>query len=103
MDAAATIRRARTDAGLSLRELAVRAGTSHATLSAYEHGRTVPTAATLDRVVSAAGFALDVQLRPRQRGTQTLPRGDELAAVLRLAGAFPARHARALDAPVFGR
>ncbi len=37
------LERARLDAGLSLRELARRAGTSHVTLSAYEHGTKSPT------------------------------------------------------------
>ena len=54
MDAARTLRRARRDAGLSLRALAGRAGTSHATLAAYEAGRAVPRVDTLDRILRAA-------------------------------------------------
>ena len=38
----AQLRRARLSAGLSLREVAQRAGTSHATLSAYERGLKSP-------------------------------------------------------------
>lgn len=92
---------ARERAGLSMRELARRAGTSHATLSAYEHGTKSPTAATLHRIVRAAGaqpvIAFTTRAAPASR------RGDELEAVLRLAGQFPARHRRRLDLPVFGR
>jgi transcriptional regulator with XRE-family HTH domain len=54
------IARARRNAGLSQLELAGRAGTSRPTLSAYEHGRKVPTAETLERLLTAAGFRLSV-------------------------------------------
>ncbi|MEM7221311.1 MAG: helix-turn-helix transcriptional regulator [Pseudomonadota bacterium] len=78
------------DSGLSLRSIARRAGTSHATLSAYLHARKVPSVATLARIVEACGFALDWQLAPRVRASATgLARGEELAAVLRLADAYP--------------
>ena len=56
MDAAAVIRTARAGAGLSLRGLAGRAGTSHATLSAYEAGRVHPSIDTVGRIVGAAGY-----------------------------------------------
>lgn len=49
-EAAGTLRRTRLAAGLSLRALAERAGTSHATLAAYESGRTIPRVDTLDRI-----------------------------------------------------
>lgn len=58
------IRLARHDAGLSQRELARRAGTSQATLSAYEAGRKSPSFETLVRVVRAAGQDLRVQVVP---------------------------------------
>ena len=104
MLASSIIRQCRVDAGLTLRGLAERAGTSHATLAAYEAGRKVPTVSTLDRIVRAAGYALDVSLAPRMRSSLVgATRGEELAAVLELAEAFPARHARSLDAPVFPR
>jgi transcriptional regulator with XRE-family HTH domain len=64
VDAAGVIRLARGRAGLSLRQLGRLAGTSHSTLSAYEAGVKVPTVATLDRIVRAAGFALDFDLSP---------------------------------------
>ncbi len=103
MDAASILRRARTRAGLSLRELAERAGTSHATLAAYESGRKVPGSATLDRIVRAAGFQMEVTLTPRIGAIDPADRGRELVEVLELAAHFPARHARHLEAPVFGR
>ena len=55
------IRSAREYAGLTVTELAARAGISRATLSAYEHGRKAPTAATLERILSAAGFTLAIE------------------------------------------
>ncbi|MCA1703571.1 MAG: helix-turn-helix domain-containing protein [Actinobacteria bacterium] len=58
------IKLARHDAGLSQRELARRAGTSQATLSAYEAGRKSPSFETLVRVVRAAGQDLRVQVVP---------------------------------------
>jgi transcriptional regulator with XRE-family HTH domain len=102
MDAAATLRTARSRAHLSLRELAQRAGTSHATLSAYEAGRKVPATSTLARVVRAAGFVLDVELAPVTGGADPEARGRELVEVLELAAEFPKRHVRALAFPRFG-
>ena len=102
-DAATIVRVARARAGLSLRELARRADTSHPALVAYEAGRTQPSVVTLARVVEAAGFDLDLELRPRREHLRSVDRGEELEAVLALAEAFPARHRRRLDAPVFGR
>jgi transcriptional regulator with XRE-family HTH domain len=87
---------ARRRAGLSLRELATRAGTSHSTLAAYESGRKAPSLTTLERILRAAGFALDLELVARP-----VDRGRELEAVLDLAGHFPARHAATLAFPRF--
>lgn len=56
------IKLARHDAGLSQRELASRAGTSQATLSAYEAGRKSPSLNTLARIVRAAGQDLRIQV-----------------------------------------
>ena len=56
------IKLARHDAGLSQRELARRAGTSQATLSAYEAGRKSPSLETLARIVRAAGQDLRIQV-----------------------------------------
>ncbi|CAB4751555.1 MAG: helix-turn-helix domain-containing protein [Actinobacteria bacterium] len=105
MDAPTILRSARREARLTLRELADRAGTSHATLSAYEHAAKTPTIDTFARVLRAAGYVLDGTLTRRiEADPRTgLARGDELAAVLELAAQFPARHDAELRAPVFGR
>ena len=89
---------------MSLRELARRAGTSHSAISAYETGRRSPTADTVDRIVRAAGFALDFTLSRRIYGDERAgDRGQELEAALLLAEQFPARHSPELVGPVFGR
>jgi len=98
---AALLTQARAKAGLSLRELAERAKTSHATLSAYEKGRKVPSVTTFLRILEACGNAVDIQLHPRIRERDGIPRGDELASVLRLAGQFPAKASRHLNHPCF--
>ena len=101
MDAARTLRRARLDAALSLRALADRAGTSHATLAAYEAGRAVPRVDTLDRILRAAGYASDIDVTRRADATDIERRrkGEELRLALELAAMFPARHGRLLRFP----
>lgn len=94
---------ARHDAGLSARELARLAGTSHATLLAYEAGRKVPSVATFVRILEACGYAVDVELERRIRHADGIPRGEELEAVLNLAAQFPARMSREMRHPIFGR
>ena len=99
--AGTVVRRARERAGLSLRALATAAGTSHSTLAAYEAGRKTPTVDTLDRILDAAGFAIDRELSPRIRSRNGLSRGEELVQVLELAAQFPARHSSEMTCPVF--
>src|SRR5436190_3567681 len=105
MDAARTLRRARLHSGLSLRALATRAGTSHATLAAYEAGRAVPGVDTLDRILRAAGYATDIGFERRADGSnaERTAKGEELRQALELAAMFPARHSKRLRFPVFGR
>ncbi len=98
----ATLRDARTAAGLGLRELARRAGTSHATLSQYEHNLKVPSVAVFMRILEASGYSVDLTLRRRIRERHGMPRGEELAQVLELAEQFPSRPALALEFPRFG-
>jgi transcriptional regulator with XRE-family HTH domain len=102
MDAGQLLRSARQRAGLSLRQLAERADTSHSALAAYESGRTVPNVDTFDRVLRAAGFTVDVVLTPRPDGGDSRARGRELIEVLELAETFPARHSPTLTFPRFG-
>lgn len=105
MSAAEVLRVARRRAGLSSRALARRAGTSHATLLAYESGKKNPRVETFERIVRAAGFAADVDLtvRPDADEAERIAKGCELAEVLDLAAQFPADHQRHLSSPRFGR
>ena len=104
MDAARLIRMARQRAGLSLRELGRRAHTSHSTLAAYEQAHKTPNVDTLDRILTACGFRVDVTLeaRPADVAADPVARGRELVEVLELAEMFPARHSPTLTAPKFG-
>lgn len=56
---------ARTEAGLSQRELGARAGTSGATIAAYERGTKEPRLSTLRRLLEAAGMRLEFGYAPR--------------------------------------
>lgn len=98
--AACQLQQARLAAGLSLRELAARAGTSHATLLAYEQGKKIPAVTTFLRILEAAGYAVDIRLSKRIREKDGIPRGEELEAVLRLAEQFPAKVSKQMDFPV---
>ena len=95
MESATLIRTARRRAGLTQRDLAERAGTSHSTLAAYETGAKVPRADTLVRIVRAAGFEPEVALAVRPDRDRAA-KGRELREALELAAHFPvgllARH-----------
>jgi transcriptional regulator with XRE-family HTH domain len=56
------IRTARRNAGLTQVELARRARTSQAAVSAYESGRRSPSVETLCRILAAAGFEVRMRL-----------------------------------------
>ena len=56
------IRMARRQARFSQAQLAARAKTSQAAISAYESGRRSPSVETLTRVLAAAGFELRMRL-----------------------------------------
>ncbi|MDR0416262.1 MAG: helix-turn-helix domain-containing protein [Propionibacteriaceae bacterium] len=62
VSAPALIKEARQRAGLTQRALAGRAGVAQPVVSAYENGRRRPSLQVLERLVSAAGFALDIGL-----------------------------------------
>ena len=76
----------RRNSGLSLRELAERAGTSAATLSFYESGHKEPRLSTLERIADVAGMDLEVMLSPRLTAAErrTLALHEAVAAKLRL-------------------
>ncbi len=105
MDVSQLIADCRHSVGLSLRELAKRAGTSHSTLAAYEAGRKAPSLATLERILNAAGYDLAVGVRPIRGPGQSLPddRGVIFKDLLRLADHLPAEHSETLDRPILGR
>jgi transcriptional regulator with XRE-family HTH domain len=92
MDAAREIRAARLRAGLTQAALAERAGTSQATLSAYESGRKEPSVRTLGRILDAAGARLTVELAMQRNG-------QILSDVISLAEALPSRHSPDLKYP----
>jgi transcriptional regulator with XRE-family HTH domain len=103
VDAARRLREARRLAGLSQAELACRAGTSQATVSAYESARKQPSVATLSRLLAAAGARLTVE---HGRAPVVLPSpadharaGRALGEVLSLAASLPVRHERRLRYP----
>lgn len=56
------VRHARSEAGLSQRELAARMGTSQAAVARLEAGGTGATLTTLQKVASALGLAVSVDL-----------------------------------------
>ena len=104
MDAGDAIRRARLRAGLTQHALAARAGTSQATISAYESGRKRPSVETLDRLLAATGARLAVvprgSRRVRKPSKRELARaGRTLRDVIELAEALPVKHRRALEYP----
>lgn len=104
MRAAQLLRDARRSADLTQAELAVRAGTSQATLSAYERGGKNPSAATLERLLQAAGRRLTTSALAREPTPAELERAAaQLADVLELAAALPVRHEPDLRFPPLGR
>lgn len=92
MTPAQLLREARCRSGLTLRQLARRAHTSHSAIAAYESGAKSPNSATLTRLVQACGFAIEPTLRPLSTFEDRPRRGRELVEVLDLAGEFPATH-----------
>ena len=100
MDIASILRRARLRAGLSLRELAARAETSHSALAAYESGRVTPSVETFERILGAAGFNASLSLTTRVASDEE--RSREFVQALRLAAQYPTRHRPTIDAPIFG-
>lgn len=60
MDAARLLLQARTKARLSQRELGRRAGVSQAAVARIEEGKASPRFETLDRLLAACGFEVDL-------------------------------------------
>lgn len=102
MGIGSSLREARLRANLSLRELANRAATSHATLVAYESGRVDPGTKVAARIALAAGYKLTFHLEPAAVTNSGRATGDEFADVLALAEHLPHRlRSRHLEAPIF--
>lgn len=89
MTPATLLREARRRSGLSIRQLARRARTSHSAIAAYESGAKSPNSATLRRLIRACGFEIEPRLRPLAPFENRPERGRELVDVLDLAGEFP--------------
>lgn len=66
------IRMARREAGLTQTELAARAATSQAAVSAYESGRRSPSVDTLVRIIAATGLELRMRLAAPDTHTNAL-------------------------------
>jgi transcriptional regulator with XRE-family HTH domain len=90
------LRDVRKGAGLTQGELAELAGTSQATLSAYERERKAPTAPTLARLLAAVGMRLTVSPATRRvvspSARELERRARILSQVLGLAESLPTRH-----------
>lgn len=64
MEPGSLLAQARRRAALSQAELAARAGTSQPAVARLESGLGSPTVATLERLLAAAGFAIEPRLVP---------------------------------------
>ena len=95
MDGAALIREARLRAGLSQAALASRARTSQQTIASYEHGQKQPGADTLERILRACGFELELGRLPESAiGPRRRLLDQSRATILRLARQHGARNVR---------
>lgn len=107
MDIRTELALARRRAGLTQTELARRAGTSQAAISAYESGAKEPSMATLDRLLGFAGRRLTVsnaRSPVRTPSSADIVRsGRGLVDVLALAEALPVRYADELAYPPLTR
>jgi transcriptional regulator with XRE-family HTH domain len=103
VNTSALLGRARRRAGLTQAALATRAGTSQATVSAYESGRKQPSVATMERLLAATGSRLAIE--PIERPVvqvseaELAARGRTLREVLALAEALPSRREPTLRYP----
>ena len=79
------IRRRRAELGLSLADIARRAGTSAATLSRYENGWSRFEVYTLRKLSEALDCELHIELRPRAEGKKSrIPAGQACEKLKRL-------------------
>lgn len=93
MDTARILAAVRRETGLTQVELARRAGTSQAAVSAYESGRRSPSVATFERLLAACGFRARVELERTATGSsRDGPVGQRLTARKREVREALARH-----------
>ncbi len=100
MDAAVLLQEARRRSGLSRRQLAKLGGTSASTLSAYESGASVPSVSTLARLLRAAGFEAEANLRPVP-STDERELTQKIEALFSFVDVLPRRRRGTLSYPVF--
>jgi transcriptional regulator with XRE-family HTH domain len=107
MDVASSLSEARGRADLTQAALARRAGTTQATISAYESGRKQPSLETFERLLAACGARLAVvpgaPAVKRPSAAERARAARALADVLALAEALPTRHDPALRFPPLRR
>ena len=101
MNAGVLLQEARRRSGLSRRKLAGRGGTSASTLSAYESGASVPSVATLERLLRAAGFETEVSLRPAPPSDER-ELTEKIEALFSFVDALPRGRRGPLTYPIFG-
>ncbi|MEO5590249.1 MAG: helix-turn-helix transcriptional regulator, partial [Gemmatimonadaceae bacterium] len=70
--AAVLIRDARARASLTQRTLAERASTSQSVVARIENGQSTPSVETVEKLLSAAGFTLRMELVPRTASDPTV-------------------------------
>ncbi|MBO0980113.1 helix-turn-helix domain-containing protein [Microbacterium sp. SD291] len=88
--AAAVLRHARKESGLTQAALARLAGMTQSVVSEYENGRREPSFDAVDRLVSAAGLAIEISPQPRHSDRMldnVLAHSEELRRALRPLGA----------------
>jgi transcriptional regulator with XRE-family HTH domain len=95
------LQEARRRSGLSRRQLARRGGTSPSTLSAYESGASVPSVATLSRLLRAAGFEAEANLRPMPTADEQ-QLAEKIEALFSFVDVLPRGKRGPLRFPVFG-
>lgn len=98
MELTTLIRDARQAAGITQQELATRAGTAQPAVAAYESGARAPNLGTLQRLLGACEYDVELRARPRMRRgaaslaelgqtiKEDLERGDEQDALRLLFG-----------------
>lgn len=92
MNASELLAQCRAEAGLTQAALAHRAGTSQATISAYESGVKSPSVSTLERLLAATGHSVEPRVVKRVAADLSGPTGQRLRANMREVRRVLARH-----------